>query len=105
MQSHMQSRSEEKVSGGKLLRVKVEFDGGIDGKISSVAITGDFFLYPEEKLKEIEQTLKGISTSITEDKLTELIIRVVDNHKIEMVGISPEAIARNIKKAICVKNE
>jgi len=92
----MQRQSEEKVPGGKLLRVKVDFDE----KINKVEITGDFFLYPEDKLKEIEGTLSGLTVSISEEKLTELIIREVQDHKIEMVGISPEAIARNIKKAL-----
>jgi lipoate---protein ligase len=42
----------------KLIRITLEYDEWAK-TISSIAITGDFFLYPEEKLEELELNLIG----------------------------------------------
>ena len=43
----------------KLIKVSLEYDE--DSKIiNSITITGDFFLYPEESLDELEASLIGI---------------------------------------------
>ncbi len=49
-------RFEYKVPGGKLLRAKVET---ADGYISSIQLTGDFFMQPETDLEELEARLRG----------------------------------------------
>ncbi len=93
----MESVFEEKISGGKLLRVKVNYD---NNKINSVKITGDFFLYPEESIEEIENILANISTNEDEKSILDKISSVVNKQKIEMIGINPEAIARAVKGAM-----
>ena len=40
----MHGEATEKVPGGKLLRIKVDYED----KINTVVITGDFFAHPEE---------------------------------------------------------
>ncbi len=40
----------------KLLKVAVEHDGSL---VVSIRIHGDFFLYPEEKIAELESALQG----------------------------------------------
>ncbi len=45
-----------KVPNGKLLKIFVEESGG---KIDSIKITGDFFLYPEENIEKLETYLCG----------------------------------------------
>ncbi|MCD6171849.1 MAG: hypothetical protein J7J36_05505 [Thermoplasmata archaeon] len=40
-------KGEIKVKNGKLLKCKIELD---DNKIKNIRITGDFFMYPEEKI-------------------------------------------------------
>ena len=86
--------AEEKVEGGKLVRVKVEF---ID-KLNRVQITGDFFLHPEENLKDIEEGLLDTSIEATEQEIIDKIKAVVSLKNITMIGITAEVIARLIKK-------
>ncbi len=45
-----------KVPNGKLLKIFVEEAGGI---ITSLRITGDFFIYPETRIEEAEQAMRG----------------------------------------------
>lgn len=47
-----------KVPNGKLLRISLEESGG---KISIIKINGDFFAYPEENIKKMEDYLIGAS--------------------------------------------
>ena len=42
----------------KLIKISLEFDDTTK-TISSITITGDFFVYPEEKLDELESNLIG----------------------------------------------
>ena len=42
----------------KLIKISLEFDDTAK-TISSITITGDFFVYPEEKLDELESNLIG----------------------------------------------
>lgn len=45
-----------KVPNGKLLRISIEESGD---KISMIKINGDFFAYPEENIKKLEDYLIG----------------------------------------------
>ena len=92
----MQGVATEKVPGGKLLRIYVDYGE----KINSVKITGDFFLHPEEAVEEIEKSLSGVKVNTEENLLTSIISNVVSTNKIELIGITPEAIARVIKGAM-----
>lgn len=49
-------RFEYKVPGGKLVRAKLEIEGGA---ISFIQLTGDFFMLPETHLEELEAKLTG----------------------------------------------
>ncbi|MEA2053976.1 MAG: lipoate protein ligase C-terminal domain-containing protein [Candidatus Thermoplasmatota archaeon] len=49
-------KGELKVKGGKLLKCSLDIK---DGKIGKIKITGDFFMYPEEKIEELEKMLVG----------------------------------------------
>jgi len=80
----------EKVEGGKLVRIAIDFDA----QISRIAITGDFFLYPEEELSAIEQSLVGQPSGKEPGFYTSIIDRVVEARGIQMVGITADAIAR-----------
>lgn len=50
------SMAERKVPGGKLVRIKVDCS---DGTIRSLRIEGDFFIYPEEGIVDLESSLIG----------------------------------------------
>ncbi len=95
----MISQSEEKITGGKLLRIKLELDPD-KNKIIKIQITGDFFIHPEEKLKFIEDELKNISTKISEEQLNDITNEVISQNDIQLIGIDSRAIARNMRNAI-----
>ena len=92
----MEGVASEKVVGGKLVRVKVTYDD----VITDVKITGDFFLHPEEKIEDIEKSLFGVKVNADEKVFVEIINDVVKENNIELIGVTPEAIAKVIKEAI-----
>ncbi len=80
-----------KVEGG-LLRIDIEAK---ENKISDIKITGDFFFFPEEKIEELENILKGVELS--EEKITEVIDKFYKENEIE-ASIKPSDIAKTIIK-------
>lgn len=49
-------KGELKVKKGKLLKCALTLK---HGKIHDIKLTGDFFMYPEEKIEALENTLRG----------------------------------------------
>jgi hypothetical protein len=92
----MRSFAEQKVRGGKLVSVELEYSD----RIESVKILGDFFLYPEEVLYKIEKSLIGIDVSSTKEKISDKIGKVVSEEGAELIGMTPEAIAETIIMAV-----
>jgi len=90
------AKASEKVAGGKLVRLELELDGPC---IRRAKITGDFFMHPEDALKEIEGALTGIQLSTSEADISERIEKVAASMNVEMVGFSAETIARLVKAA------
>ena len=88
---------EYKTPGGKL--VVVDFDV-IDGRLRGVEVTGDFFLEPSEALDRIAGALEGLPVvEATEDVIAQRIRASLDDG-VEMVGFSPEAVARAVRRAL-----
>ena len=75
---------------GKLIRVRAVFD---DERIVDIRITGDFFLYPEEKLEHIEEKLRNRRLSDADGIIREELSDA------EYEGISPEELSRAIREA------
>lgn len=92
----MRGIAEEKIPGGKLLRVKVVFDSSLN----SVQISGDFFIHPEEAVYNIEDGLCGIGADMDENIVAHMISGIAKSGRIEMIGVSPADIARLLKKAV-----
>jgi lipoate-protein ligase A len=92
----MEHFAEYKVPGGKLLSVRLEFGD----RIEKIRIFGDFFMYPEEVISKIENSLIGMDADASEEKISELISKTLANEKAELLGITPEAIAHTIRMAI-----
>lgn len=82
-----------KVPQGKLLRIKVVLERE-PNVLQSVTITGDFFIYPEEKLALIEQALQHVT--INQSSIIQAIENCLNKEKIELFGITPESIAEAI---------
>ena len=84
---------QEKLPGGKLLCVDVEFT---EGRIGKIRITGDFFLHPEETIEKIEGVLTGMRP---EGRLDVMILSTLTRNRARLIGASPEDIERLIRKA------
>lgn len=84
-----------KVPNGKLLKIFLEAE---DRKIQSVQITGDFFMYPEEKISELNNVLQG--HELNEEKLKETIDAFFKDNEVELFGVDAESIATTILAAV-----
>jgi lipoate---protein ligase len=78
----------------KLIKILLEYNDQEDGKkiINSIKITGDFFLYPEESLDDLEAQLKG--TLLDRYKLKEKIDKCLENS--EAFGFDTESMVAAI---------
>jgi lipoate---protein ligase len=63
----------------KLIRIVLEYDE-IENTINSIAISGDFFLYPEEALETLEAHLIG--TELEREALKEEINEYLKNSEV-----------------------
>lgn len=61
-------------------------------------MTGDFFLYPEETLEKIEQSMIGLKKEAGMETIVLNIQRIAKAHDVVMRGISPESLALVIKE-------
>lgn len=83
-----------KVPNGKLLKIFLEQSGG---KIKAVKITGDFFIYPEEKISALEESLKG--EVLAEENLAKKLKSIIEKEKLELLGVDAGSIAKVILMA------
>ena len=89
-------RGEYKVPGGKLVAVDVEVEGG---RISRAALSGDFFLEPDEALGSIDAALLGMPQAASVAQLTAVVESVL-GEDVRMVGFSPDAVAVAVRRAL-----
>lgn len=89
-------RGDYKTVGGKLVTVNFDVQ---DGKLTNVQVSGDFFLYPEEALGDIRDALEGIPASVEEAAIVEHIGAAI-GPEVTMVGFSPEAIAKAVRRGL-----
>lgn len=93
----MEYISTKKVSGGKLLRVKCNV---VDGVLSGVTLTGDFFMHPEEGVSELEGVLNGISNAAAMGEYVSKLNDVVHAGGFELVGFSVSDVAETLVEAV-----
>ena len=86
-------KGELKVKGGKLIKCSIEVK---NKEIKQIKITGDFFMYPEEKIEEMEEMLIGkeIKEDAIKKALDEFFLEV------ETFGASKEDFLEVIMMAI-----
>ncbi len=89
-------RGEYKVPGGKLVAVDVEVT---DGRIARAAVSGDFFLEPDDALESIDAALLGMPQGATVAQLTGVVAGVL-GADVTMVGFTPEAVAIAVRRAL-----
>lgn len=89
-------RGEYKVPGGKLVAVDVEVE---DGRIARAAVSGDFFLEPDDALEAIDAALVGEPDGASVARLTAAVQAAV-GEDVTMVGFTPEAVAIAVRRAL-----
>ncbi|WP_169164893.1 lipoate--protein ligase family protein [Cellulomonas taurus] len=98
-------RGEYKVPGGKLVAAEVEVT---DGALSTVHLSGDFFLEPDAALEVIDRALTGQPADARVPDLTEAIeaaLRRAESdgtldEPVAMVGFTPESVAIAVRRAL-----
>ncbi len=89
----VEKKAEKKIVGGKLIKVKVTVDGDL---IKRVRITGDFFMHPEEKIIELERSLRDVKLR----ELEQHVNRWFKNNDVILIGVSPQDFADVITDAV-----
>lgn len=89
-------RGEYKVPGGKLVAVDVETEAG---RIASAAVSGDFFLDPDEALDDINGALVGMSEVATAEQLAQAISGAL-GEGVTMIGFTPAAVGIAVRRAL-----
>ena len=87
---------EYKTPGGKLVKVDLAVDGD---RLRGVAVTGDFFLYPEEVLEAISGSLDGADAGATDAELAARIAAAIPPGT-EWLGSSPEGLTIAVRRAL-----
>lgn len=92
---------EYKMPGGKLIVIDLQVR---DGHLAEVQLSGDFFLEPDGALDTINRALEGQPADVGERALTDAVRAALGN-EVMMYGISPEAIAVAVRRALHKESE
>lgn len=87
---------EYKMPGGKLVVADLDVQ---DGRLAHVQMSGDFFLEPDSALETINRVLEGQLENAREAELS-AVVRQALGPNVMMYGISPEAIAVAVRRAL-----
>jgi len=85
-----------KIKGGKLILVEL----WLKDRIEKVLISGDFFLYPEEGIEELENSLVGLSRDAEVEEIKERIEEVLKQRELQPVGFGARDLAEVVKEAL-----
>ncbi len=89
-------RGEYKVPGGKLVAVDVEAE---DGRITSAAVSGDFFLEPDEALEDIDGAIVGLSATSSSDQIAQAITGAL-SPDVQLIGFTPASVGIAVRRAL-----
>lgn len=87
---------EYKMPGGKLVVIDLQVH---DGRLAEVQLSGDFFLEPDGALDTINHALTGQPADAADAEITASIQAALGTD-VMMYGISPEAIAVAVRRAL-----
>ncbi|WP_309493640.1 lipoate protein ligase C-terminal domain-containing protein [Candidatus Hecatella orcuttiae] len=88
--------AEYKVAGGKMIRIRLNVK---EGALSSIRITGDFFMHPEEALEKLESSLRGVKVEEAEGLERHIDAFLSENH-VTVLGAASRDFAAAILKAL-----
>ena len=86
---------EYKVPGGKLVVVDLEV---VAGRLAQVALSGDFFLAPEETLEWMQAAVEGLAADSGEQEIASRVRAAAADA--ELLGITPEGVAIAVTRAL-----
>ncbi len=92
----MHRHGDYKMPGGKLVVADLELDAG---RLARVAVSGDFFLDPDEALDAIDAALTGLPAATDAAALAHAVQAGLPDGT-TMFGVSPEAIAIAVRRAV-----
>jgi lipoate---protein ligase len=87
IRSGLQLRQRMHKAPGGLIRATVEVQ---DGVLTSVALSGDFFFYPAERISDLESALVGVRA----EEVEAAIGRFYEQYAIESPGVAPSDLAQ-----------
>jgi len=93
----MTMRAKMKVPGGKVVEVTVDV---LDGIITELKITGDFFVHPEEGIEDLEECLLNQSVKENDMALLNRINETVVEKQLQLIGVTPKSIVLVLREAL-----
>ena len=87
---------EYKVPGGKLVVVDLDV---VDGLLTGVSVSGDFFLEPDEALPDINRALNGLAETTTAAELSAAVTASLPPGAV-LFGFSADAVAVTVRRAL-----
>ncbi|MFC3714704.1 biotin--protein ligase [Luteimonas soli] len=94
--SNSAAHGEYKVPGGKLVVVDLSI---VDGRMTAVQVSGDFFLEPASALDAIDAALEGLPVDTGESALAAAVEAALDQET-QMFGITPAGVAVAVRRAL-----
>lgn len=89
-------RGEYKVPGGKLVAVDIDVAGG---RIAHAAVSGDFFLEPDEALDDINAALHGLADTASAEQFAQAIEGALAPD-VQMIGFTPASVGIAVRRAL-----
>lgn len=90
----MHSHVDYKAPDGKLIRLDADLSGDL---IVSIHIHGDFFIYPEESIVDIERCLIRMRVGETRN-VKDRLDALIEERKIRMIGLTAQDLAEAIRR-------
>ncbi|MFP4151146.1 MAG: hypothetical protein ACLFSS_04025 [Candidatus Aenigmatarchaeota archaeon] len=81
-----------KVPGGKMLRIDVEIT---EDRIEKIKIRGDFFIHPEDSLRDLEESLYGVGVNDIVEEFKDYI----ESKGVDVIGFDGEDLKTAVSKA------
>lgn len=82
-------------SKGGIIRSFLKVDEGV---ISDITFSGDFFMFPEDAIDNIVETLKGVPA--VGDDIRSAVEKVYESESVQSPGTTPEDFVISIMQAV-----
>jgi hypothetical protein len=94
----------KKINNGKLINLNLN----VKNNLLTVKIMGDFFLYPEEKITLLEDSINNFKLNINQINLNELetkISKIINENEINIIGFTPKDLSECIVEGLKLNQE